>query len=153
MMEAEQKDAEMPGGYRRISRATYANSVKHKLQPLRDWMHKEEQSRFDSSKGGAKRKWIAEKEYLLHYARTLTASLAALYQRWLVSEQYAAWQAVNRQRDGTAQTIGEKVFRAACLKVSGLKWESKEGKIGVISHSDIERLNNQWAVEVLGSNL
>jgi hypothetical protein len=40
-----------------------------------------------------------------------------------------------------------------CLKLSDLKWESRAGNVGVVSHADIERLNAQWAIEVLGSNI
>ena len=39
----------------------------------------------------------------------------------------------------------------SCLKLNGLQWASTNagGKVGVLAHVDVERLNAQWALEVL----
>jgi hypothetical protein len=39
----------------------------------------------------------------------------------------------------------------SCLKVDGLEWknESTTGNLGVLSHDDYERLEEQWKLEVL----
>ena len=44
-LDKEDADADMPGGYKRVSRKQYSNNVKDHLEPLHNWLHKEAQSR------------------------------------------------------------------------------------------------------------
>jgi hypothetical protein len=107
-MMSELTDADMPGGYKRVSREKRSDDSD--LSALNDWLHREKQSRFDSGGRGPMRKWIALKVYILHYRRTLTATRAVLFQRWLNSDEYREWQHKNKKAGGESQTIGETAF-------------------------------------------